>query len=305
MIFLAVYRHGSTLAASEQVFLSQSAVSIALSTLEKQLGTLLFDRTGKHLVANSQAELLKPYAEKVVKGAKAIEDLFEGMEGSLKIGASSTIGNYLLPKLMREFEEEYGHLDVTLEIHNTDRICRGLLNCEYNIGLIEGVSHYCELKTDGWIEDEMVLFCAADSRLDGLHKSRLDINDLQQYRLVVRERGSATRDALEHLILRRTEVDSLFELGSNEAVKQAVVNDMGIGFLSRLEVEDLLELKKIKLLPLKNGPKLTRQLYLACYPGKHPTLLKDNFEAFCLNYAQREATENKTSPKRPKPKKVS
>src|SRR5699024_7558486 len=122
-VFLAVYHQGSTVAAAAQVFLSQSAVSMALAELEKHLDTTLFQRVGKRLLPTQQAHMLNSLAGDILRQVEQIEYLFNLKAARLVIGASTTIGNYLLPKMIRDFQVLHPEIDIRLAIFNTTDIC--------------------------------------------------------------------------------------------------------------------------------------------------------------------------------------
>ena len=261
-VFLAVYHQGSTVAAAAQVFLSQSAVSMALAELEKHLDTTLFQRAGKRLLPTQQAHMLNSLAGDIMRQVEQIEYLFNLKVARLVIGASTTIGNYLLPKMIRDFQVLHPEIDIRLAIFNTTDICQGLLNYEYDLGFIEGDNPFVELKASAWMEDELVLFAAQQSRFIKAGGELSSVRDLEQVPLILRETGSGTRTFVQKNLLQHLENTNVLELGNSEAIKQAVINDLGVGCLSRFALQDLLELKKIQLLSIADMTALHRPLYL-------------------------------------------
>lgn len=261
-VFLAVYHQGSTVAAAAQVFLSQSAVSMALAELEKHLDTTLFQRVGKRLLPTQQAHMLNSLAGDIMRQVEQIEYLFNLKVARLVIGASTTIGNYLLPKMIRDFQVLHPEIDIRLAIFNTTDICQGLLNYEYDLGFIEGDNPFVELKASAWMEDELVLFAAQQSRFIKAGGELSSVRDLEQVPLILRETGSGTRTFVQKNLLQHLENTNVLELGNSEAIKQAVINDLGVGCLSRFALQDLLELKKIQLLSIADMTVLHRPLYL-------------------------------------------
>jgi DNA-binding transcriptional LysR family regulator len=289
-VFLAVYQTGSTVAAAEQVFLSQSAVSMSLSELEKQLDTTLFQRVSKRLVATQQAHKLSSLAGTVLKQVEQIEYLFELKAESLVIGASTTIGNYLLPRLIRDFQEQHPEVDIRLAIFNSADICEGLLNYDYDLGFIEGENPFVELKAKVWMEDELVLFAAKNSRFIESGEPLTSLNDLDHVPLILRETGSGTRTFVQKYLLQHLEGSVVMELGNSEAIKQAVVNDLGVGCLSRHALQDLLELEKIDILRLRASKALRRSLYLLENKKSVHSLAYQKFVSFAFDYRFNRAT---------------
>ena len=260
-VFLAVYHQGSTVAAAAQVFLSQSAVSMSLAELEKHLDTILFQRVGKRLLPTQQAHMLSSLAGGALKQVEQIEYLFNLKVARLVIGASTTIGNYLLPKMIRDFQGLYPEIDISLAIFNTTDICQGLLNYEYDLGFIEGDNPFVELKARVWTEDELVLFAAQNSRFLESGGVLSNIRDLERVPLILRGTGSGTRTFVQQNLLQYLETIDILELGNSEAIKQAVINDLGVGCLSRFALQDLLELNKIQVLSIRDAEALIRPLY--------------------------------------------
>ncbi len=283
-IFLAVYHQGSTVAAATQVFLSQSAVSMSLSELEKNLNTTLFQRVGKRLLPTQQAHMLSSLAAGAVKQVEEIEYLFNLKVERLVIGASTTIGNYLLPKMIRDFQELHPEIEISLAVFNTTDICQGLLNYEYDLGFIEGDNPFVELKATSWMEDELVLFAAQKSRFvkaDGILSS---VRELEEIPLILRETGSGTRTFVQKNLLQSLETTAVLELGNSEAIKQAVINDLGVGCLSHFALQDLLELKKIKVLSVKGLNALHRPLYFLVNKKSVHSEAYNKFMDFAFNY---------------------
>lgn len=164
-IFAAVARCGSTTAASTELALSQSATSSAVNELERLLSLRLFDRVGKRLLLNDNGRALLPRALALLDGASGIEQMArDGMvqTQSLRIGASTTIGNYVLPKLLGQFLGERHHArDAAwrskVTIGNTEAICDAVAAFELDVGLIEGPSHQASLTVTPWLQDELVI----------------------------------------------------------------------------------------------------------------------------------------------------
>ncbi|MDO5666297.1 MAG: LysR substrate-binding domain-containing protein [Alcaligenaceae bacterium] len=290
-IFLAVYHTGTTVAAAEQVFLSQSAISMALSELEKQLDATLFQRVGKRLIATQQAHMLSSLAGETLKQIEQIEYLFDLKMQRLVIGASTTIGNYLLPRLIRDFQAQYPQIDIRLAIFNSTDICEGLLNYDYDLGFIEGENPFVELKATDWMEDELVLFAAKNSRFIQSSEPLASLSELEHIPLILREIGSGTRIFVQNHLLQHLKTSKVMELGNSEAIKQAVINDLGIGCLSRFALQDLLELDKIKVLSVQQVDALRRPLYLLENKKSRHSDAHQKFVEFAFNYRFNRVTE--------------
>ena len=160
-IFERVAKSGHVTKASEQLLLSQSAVSMAIAELEKFAGAPLFERRGRRLFLNDRGRQILPEVHEVLKRVGTIEQfLNESMGepiGVLKVGASTTIGNYLLPLIVGEFSRQYPRAKALLFVGNTRQIETAVEDGEYDLGLIEGPSHNSSLVSAPWRDDELVV----------------------------------------------------------------------------------------------------------------------------------------------------
>lgn len=284
-IFAAVAETGSTTAAGLQVALSQSATSGALNELEALLGARLFDRVGKRLVLNDTGRALLPQARALLDGAQGIEDQFEtgqGIATQLRVGASTTIGNYLLPALVASYMNATPGTTVDLTIGNTSDVAAAVARLEVDMGFIEGPCHEPEVIAQPWLEDEMVIVCAPSHPLvQGGPSARVGLKALRQQRWLLREPGSGTREAVEHALLPHLhQWVQPMQLGSTEAIKQAAAQGLGLTCLSRCAVEDLLTLQRLTVVDT-TLPRLSRRFYLIRHRQKQFSASLQRFSAHC------------------------
>ena len=269
LIFAAIAKTGSTTAASHRVALSQSATSAALNELEKILGARLFDRVGKRLILNDNGRTLLPQARATLDAAANIESDFSvGIRTphavppiNLRIAASTTIGNYLLPELIAGFRETFPHARIEVQIHNTRHASAAVGRFEVDMGLIEGPSHEPDVQMEPWMEDELAILCAPGHPL-ALERQRINSKALRKASWLLREAGSGTREAVEqalrpHLLQLNEEIQA----GSTEAIKQAVAAGLGLTCLSLVAVRDALTLGRLTVLET-TLPRLVRPFYL-------------------------------------------
>ena len=205
-IFSAIAEAGTTTAAGEALGLSQSAVSAALGELESLLGIGVFDRIGRRLVLNGHGRALLPEARALLVGMDDIERRFRlgGAAGApvrWRVGASTTIGNYLLPSRIADLREGNGQAHVDLLIGNTREVSGAVQRLEVDIGLIEGPCHEPGLQASQWQDDELVIVYGQRHRqAAGLHKGA-DMAQLRAACWLLREPGSGTREATEQALL--------------------------------------------------------------------------------------------------------
>ncbi len=285
-IFCAIAQQGSTTSAGLAVALSQSATSAALNELEHALGTQLFDRVGKRLVLNDVGTALLPQARRLLDGAQQIEAGFEpgaaASTGRLKIGCSTTIGNHVLPLVLHALRKQTPALRVDMESANSSAIARKVANFELDMGLIEGPCHLPELRAEPWLVDELLVVVGRRHAL--AKRAKVTLTDLRDADWLLREPGSGTREEVEQLLLRHLHaLSDTRQIGSSEAIKNMVVQGLGVSCLSRWVVDELIAAKKLK--PLTAGlPRLTRRFFLVAHRDKLFSPALGRFHATCLQF---------------------
>lgn len=277
-VFAEVLKSGSTTQASVMLALSQSAVSAALTDLEGQLGVQLFDRVGKRLVVNEHGRLLYPRALALLEQTIEIEQLFREDNGAIRVYASSTIGNYILPAMIARYRHDFPDLPLELSVGNSQDVINAVLDFRVDIGLIEGPCHSTEIISQPWLEDELVVFAAPDNPLT--HQPPT-LEALANAPWILRERGSGTREVLDHLLLAHLpHFQLVMELGNSEAIKHAVRHGIGISCLSRRVVAEQLASGALVELPVPLPP-LRRTLYLIRHRQKHISNALQRFLSYC------------------------
>jgi DNA-binding transcriptional LysR family regulator len=279
-IFHAVAESGTTNAAGEAVGLSQSATSAALNELERMLDLRLFDRAGKRLLLNDNGRAILPSALAVLDGAAGIESWAHdgsGQIGTLRIGASTTVGNYLLPGILADFgrglpAETRRNWQVQVAIANTATIVEQVASFRVDLGLIEGPCHEAELTVEPWLEDELLVVMApGDPLLRSGHGRRISKAALRSATWLLREPGSGTREIIDQLLIPHLHhLRSGIEFGDSEAIKRAAAGGLGVTCLSRYVVEDLLKAGAL-VAPATELPRLVRRLYLVMHERKQRT----------------------------------
>jgi DNA-binding transcriptional LysR family regulator len=289
-IFTAVADAGSTTAAGQRVALSQSATSAALNELESVLDARLFDRVGTRLVLNDTGRALLPQARAVLDGVAGIEREFglgaaggaASLQAPLRVGASTTIGNYMLPTMIASYRRAWPDAHVDVQIANTGDIAAAVARLEVDIGLIEGPCHEADVEARLWREEELVIVCApGHPLLRGDVQRRLGVGALRQVPWLLRERGSGTREAVENAL--RPHLHQLQEgmhFGGTEAIKQAAVEGLGFTCLSLFAVQDLVTLGRLVRVET-TLPRLLRRLWLIHHRRKQFSKSLARFVAHC------------------------
>src|SRR6478752_1345549 len=159
-VLVAIGRENSVSRAAEALMLSQSATSMALAEIEKQFNTRFFDRQGKRLQLNTEGREILPRAMELLDRAQELESLLEGKTGagSLRIGATLTIGNYLATLLIGDYMQQNAGSRVELAVQNTSTIIEQVVHFKLDLGLIEGDWYHPDLQITPWVDDELVIF---------------------------------------------------------------------------------------------------------------------------------------------------
>lgn len=292
LIFTAVAETGSTTAAGDRLALSQSATSGALSELETILGTRLFDRIGKRLHLNDNGRTLLRRARTVIDGAGEIEREFGVGAGSgngalpadLRISASTTIGNYLLPDLIAGYRQLHPKARFDVQVGNTREASLWVARLEVDIGLVEGSVQDRDVRAEPWIVDELVVVRGNDFALRSRGgEKRMSVSELREAPWLLREPGSGTREAVEHVLLPHLhQLREGMQFGGTEAIKQAAAAGLGLTCLSRYAVQDLLTLGKLRIVET-TLPRLARRFYLIRHEQKRLTPTLQSFVKHCLS----------------------
>ncbi len=285
-VFSTITQHKTLTAASEALFLSKAAVSMALSELEKQIGHPLFDRVNNRLVLNQEGQKLLPLADELLHRANDIELMFDGdttLTGQLRIGASDTIGNQIAPYMLSHFRKSTGHTAQSLFISNSAQICQQLVDYELDIALIEGNPLHPDLIAMPFSQDEMCVICSPSNPLANVNNITLDL--LENSDWILRESGSGSREFFTQLIAPRL-VDwrESFQLNTTEALINSVSAGLGLACLSELAA--LPALKDGRVTQLHLPLNMQRKFCLLVHKEKYQNPLLKAFIDFCQQWQQ-------------------
>jgi DNA-binding transcriptional LysR family regulator len=287
-IFTAIAEKGSTTAAAELLSLSQSATSAALNELEVLLNAKLFDRVGKTLVLNDSGRMLQAHAGQALAIVQTIESEFSDNRAGareFRIGASTTIGGYMLPQLLAAYSAEFGHQIPRVRIANSLEVASTVAAFDAEIGFIEGPCHVPGLRIEPWIKDELIIVAApGHAFVSSAQGTSVTPEKLADARWLLREEGSGTRETVENVLIPHLSyLEEAGQFSSSEAIKHACAAGLGLACLSRSVVADLLALGK--LAEVKTTlPRLERNLYLLYSRKKTLSPALENFLRFCRTW---------------------
>ena len=287
-VFRAVAEHLSFRKAAEHLFLTQPAVTLQIKALEDDLGVRLFDRSGNRVSLTPQGSILLGYANKIAALVSDMEREVGTQDGQVagefSIGVSTTIAQYVLPRLLGAFLDEHPRVQFSLHSGNTAEIVQLLLDDKVSVGLIEGPARDRGIRSEAFMQDELVLIVSPKFESDLLSRDQFLAS-----KLLLREQGSGSRrvveSALEKAGYRLKSFNSVMNLDSTEAIKSAVEAGLGIGFVSRWAISKELELGALKVAEV-TGLNIVRHFSLILRTGPEPHGPTGAFRTFALQRAR-------------------
>ncbi|KJR42614.1 transcriptional regulator, LysR family [Candidatus Magnetoovum chiemensis] len=289
-VFCTVAEVKSFSKASEIIHLTQPAVSAQIQVLEDFYGTKLFDRTTNNVSLTPTGEILYKYAKDILSlyadAEKNICRLTGLLKGSIRLGASAMVGNYLLPELVFEFlKNNSSKMKVNLRVGNTKKISDLLNSSNIDIGIVEGEIKSQKIVVEKLYDDELVIISSKDNPISKL--AEVGLENLMNTPFIVREDDSGTRQVLEKLFskygscLQNLKINLMFE--SIEAIKEAVIKDFGIALESKLAIRKEIQKGSIKAIKIK-GEKITRPLSVIYRKKGICSHIIEEFICFIKNY---------------------
>jgi DNA-binding transcriptional LysR family regulator len=271
-VFWAVAKNLNYTRAAEELYLSQSTVSIQVKKLEEELGIELLEQLGKKIYLTQAGVSLLSYASRIFTLATEAEFTIQELKGirsgRLVIGASTTPGIYFLPAIIGSFQTIYPNLEVSLEISNTHTVQEQLLLNQLDLGVVgEEMAMDSQLEIEPLFEDELVLIVSIGHPL--AKRETVSLQELLQQRLILRERGSSTREVLEEKVRARgSHLTVAMQLKSVEAIKQAVAANLGVSVVSNLAVGLEVGAGVLRILSV-GDMQFVRRINLAYHKDKH------------------------------------
>ncbi|GAC1384098.1 MAG: LysR family transcriptional regulator [Herpetosiphon sp.] len=250
-IFVAVVEAQSFTRAAAALFISQPAVSKAVQELERQIGLPLIERGGQGITLSEAGRHLYQHGQAIFAAERSAEQELAALRGldhgNLHLGASTTIATYMLPPVVGRFHRHYPGITVALTSANTQEISELLLDYRLDVALVEGPVTHLQIEVIPWRTDHLIVIADPGSPL--ANGAAVSLAQLAEAPFIGRERGSGTREVAEQALLERgIEPHMILELGSTEAIKQAVAAGLGVAMVSRSTVQDQVALGKLVVL---------------------------------------------------------
>lgn len=265
-IFYTVSERGSFSAAAQTLHMTQPAVTMQVQALEDYFGSKLFDRSSKKIILSEAGRTLMPYAQRSIQLMRETDQAMSAfthmLQGRLQLGASLTIGEYVLPRLLGPFGKEYPNISIMMKVMNTSQIMEEIHKHQLNFGLIEAPVSHPDMEVEPVMGDELKLIVPREHPLADRHEVTLE--EALGYPFVLREQGSGTRRVMEEQLLAKgldpAAMRIVMELGSTGAVKSAVEAGLGVTIISASSVKHEVTLGLLKIVNLSDAS-FKRQFY--------------------------------------------
>jgi len=286
-IFLKVYETQSFSKASNLLHLAQPTITLHIKDLEEELGINLLDRHTRKVVPNKAGKVVYKYGKEIINLVKQMQKELQFFKdeniGLVEIGGSTIPGQYILPKIIKSFKEKYSQISIFLKVGDSKEVFEKVLSGEFDLGMVGAIYKNKNLIYKACYEDNIVLIAPPD-----FEKEEITLEELYEIPLIKREEGSGTwKNVIE--VLQKKGFDILRlkiigEMGSTEAIKEAVKAGLGCGFVSSLSIEIEKSLNLIKVIKIKNVF-IKRHFYLIYPRMKKLIPAEERFLDFIKNFS--------------------
>lgn len=284
-IFVSVYEYNSITKAADALHIAQPSVSLVIKELEEYYGIQLFDRIGRGITPTEAGKELYSYAIHIVSLFNEMAQRIKNWDnvGTLRIGASITIGTHILPGLIKEYQKDFPYLRIKVTVNKSATIEQHILDNKIDIGLIENQPDHPEILSQPFMKDNL---CAIVPNEDPLSsKAYITLEELASRPFLMREKGSAGREILDACFsLKNIHVNPLWESSSTQAIVKGVSMNLGVAVLPYLLIKRDIEEHNVNYLPFKTP--LTRNLNIIYHKSKYLTRNMLSFIGLCKKNGQ-------------------
>lgn len=284
-IFVSVFQNNSITKASQELHLAQPSVSLAVRELEEYYGIRLFDRIGRHIAPTECGEEFYEYAVHIVSLFDEMEKKMRNWDtfGTLRVGASITIGTHILPDLIHRYQEKFSDLTIEAKINRSSSIEDALIHSDIDLGLVETQPSHPDLRADPFMQDSMCAIVPPGHPLTS--KKITSLAELSRFPFLMREKGSAGRELLDaSFSLLQISISPRWESASTQALVRAVAEGLGVAVLPYLLVKKEIEEGTVCQVPLDHP--IVRNLNIIYHKSKFLTDNMKSFIEFCKKYGK-------------------
>ncbi len=286
-VFEAVARHLNYTRASQELHLTQPAVSMQVKLLERNLGASLFEQLGKRIHLTEAGQEVLGYARSITQQLDELEGVLNRIKGlgggRLRISVAST-ANYFIPTLLGTFSRKFPDVTISLDVTNRETLLRQLAENTVDLVIMGQPPAELDAEAQAFMENPLIIVAPPNHPL--VPQKKIALTRLQEEIFLVRESGSGTRIAMERFFNERgMHLKTGMEVGSNEAIKQSVQAGLGLGLLSRATIEQELTLKRLAVLDIEDFP-IMRHWYVVHRRGKRLSAPAQKFKEFLKKEAR-------------------
>ncbi|WP_345954615.1 LysR substrate-binding domain-containing protein [Mucilaginibacter sp. PAMB04168] len=287
-VFHTVAKRLNFTKASTELFISQPAVTKHIKELEEQFKTTLIDRSGNKKISLTPAgEMLLAYADRLAAVYNELDFdmnlLIKKHSGTLRIGGSNTVAQYVIPPVLARFHEKFKDVQVNLVPGNTEQVEQALLNKEIDLGIVEGILRNRQLSYQEFLSDELVLICSASNTFK---KDSIKPEELKELPLLLREPGSGTLDVIAHALkpfnIKLSDLKIEMQLGGTESIKSYLLHSKCFAFVSVQSILKELKYNECRIIDIKDLT-IERPFYFIL-PHGQPSSLAEIFMRFAKSY---------------------
>lgn len=285
-VFEAAARHGSFTRAAEELFLTQPTVSMQIKQLTKSVGLPLFEQVGKRLFLTEAGRELfgtcRQIFETIAQFEMKVANLKGLKQGQLRLAAITT-AKYFVPRLLGPFCQLYPGIEISLQVTNHERILERMINNMDDLYIISQVPDHLDVNLQPFLDNPLVVFASVNHPL--AKEKNIPIERLANEPFIMREPGSGTRRAVQSLFDEHDiKVKVKLELGSNEAIKQAIAGGLGISVLSRHTL--MPNTPELTILDVEHFP-IKRTWYMVYPSGKQLSIVARTYFEYLLEAANK------------------
>ncbi|HDP69699.1 MAG TPA: LysR family transcriptional regulator [Actinobacteria bacterium] len=285
--FITIVNRGSFSETAKLMDVSQPAISFQIQTMEKEYGQKLLDRSGTKVKATEAGKIFYRFAKNMIRNDELLRESLDKLEnvvrGRLLLGASTTPGEYVIPKMLGQFKKKFPDVEPQLIIADTDIILEKLENHDIDIAFVGRKISNDKLESNKFASDELVVIVHPNNQLT--KRKTVSLKEIVSSPLILREKGSATRKTFEDMIknegFSEKDLNVVMELGSIQAILAAVEADLGISIVSKWSAERDLSLGVIKTILVANT-KLARDIHLIYDKNRIITKTQKEFIEFAI-----------------------
>jgi DNA-binding transcriptional LysR family regulator len=280
--FCAIVETGGFSKASKVVHLTQPTVSLQIQSLEGSMGICLFNKSTRERILTESGRIFYGYAKKIItlcdEAVQAISDVDSLAKGTLRVGASTIVGEYTLPQELASFKGIYPCVDISLKIGSSMEIIEDVIKGAVEIGIVGAKVKRNELIFKDFIQDKLVLIVPPSH--PWASKSKISTDQLKEEPFLTRLEGSGTRLSLkkhlEEVGLKEEDLNVIMSLGNTEAIKRGVISGIGVSIVPKIAIENELKLNLIKEIKIE-GIDLSMDFYIVYNPDRFRSKIPEVF----------------------------